>query len=341
MESNFGKTNVLSGIRASNSSLHIGNYFGAIQGMIDLQNDGKHNTFYMVADLHGITTDFDPKELQKNRIEVVKDYLACGIDPEKSALFLQSDVEEHTELAYLLSSLSLVHDLLRMPSRKDEHKKYFDPGQLTNASFALLGYPVLMAADILLYKASKVPIGQDQEPHLEFTRNIARKLNNKYNLDFPIPERYSITAEHFRVPSIKGDGHKMSKSEPAGAIFLNDSPDIIRKKIYSIPTSTSGKGNKISENDIFFIFIELILGKDYRNTLEIKYKNEGIVYSEEKEKLANQTIILLKSIQDKRKYYEDNPEKVQTILDEGARKARKVASITLSEVKKKMGLLRR
>lgn len=337
---NLKKIRVLSGIRASGSGLHIGNYFGAIQGMVDLQNDNKHDTFYMVADLHGITTDFDPEELRRNRMEVVKDYLACGIDSRKSVLFLQSDVEEHTELAYLLSSLSLVHDLLRMPSKKDEHKLYLDKGQLTETSFALLGYPVLMAADILLYKAKEVPIGQDQEPHLEFTRKIARRLNNRYGLDFPIPKRYSVVAENFKVPSIKGGGRKMSKSYPSEAIFLSDTPGVVRKKVFSIPTNTTGKGSSVTKDDVLFVFAELVLGKKYRSDMERRYKTTGIKYSEEKEKISSRIIEIITQIQKKREFYERNPREVERILNDGANKARKVASKTIKEVKESMGLLR-
>lgn len=334
------KIRVLSGVRASHSSLHLGNLLGAIQGMVELQEMPEYETYYMVADLHGITTKFDPKELNRNRIEVVKDYLATGIDPKRSVLFLQSDVSEHTELAYLLSSLSPVKRIMRLPSKKDEYKSYADKDQLVGVSFALLGYPVLMAADILLYKAEKVPIGLDQEPHLEFTREVTKRLNKTYGLNFPLPTRFSVFAEKYTVPSILGEG-KMSKSKPGSAIFLNDSYEVVKKKIFGMPTDI-GKGMTLpSESDdvyAFFLMIELILGEPRRKEAERQYLDEGIKYSEYKQELTDAIFDILEPIQKKRRFYDNNPEEIDKILKSGAERARRVARATLSEIKIAMGL---
>jgi tryptophanyl-tRNA synthetase len=331
------KIRVLSGIRASHSSLHIGNLLGAIDGMVDLQNNGKYETFYMVADLHGITTPYKPSELNHNRIEVAKDYLSAGIDPQKSVLFLQSDVSEHTELSYYLASEISVPGALHVPSF--EKKK--NVKELTSISVARLEYPILMAADILLYKAVEVPIGQDQQPHLEITRKITKRMNRKYHLNLPIPIRYSTSVSNYVVPNLKGDG-KMAKSEPEYAIFLNDSLETIKQKLSKVPTD-SGKGKKVPiKNGVYtlLVFTELFIGLKRRQDLENKYlSNEGIGYGELKVELAEAIFNRIKGIQERRKYYDQNPEIVEKILNEGAKKAKFVAKKTLKEIKRQMGIL--
>lgn len=334
------KIRVLSGIRASYNSLHIGNLLGAIEGMIALQNDPKYETFYMVADLHGITEPFDPKELSQNRLAVAKDYLAAGVDPKKSTLFLQSDVPEHAELAYYLSSIITVNRLLRMPSRKEEYRKYSDKNQLINVSYALLGYPVLMAADILLYKAVEVPIGEDQEPNLEVARQIARSLNSKYGLNFPIPKKYTSLAQNVTVPSISGKG-KMSKSKTRSAIFLSDSREEIEKKVAEISTD-SGRGDGVPSVDdnvyALFLLVELFVGKARRIQMEKKYVSSGVKYNVVKKELVEAIFRKLEPIQKRRAELDKNPEEVEKILKAGAIRAREVAKSTVSEVRKAMGM---
>jgi len=352
---NNKRIRVLSGIRASHS-LHIGNLLGAINGMKRLQNDSKYETFYMVADLHGITTPFKPKDLEKNRLEVVMDYLASGIDPKKSALFLQADVSEHAEFAYYLSVAVTSNRLLHLPAYKEkikQHKGY-------PRTMALLNYPVLMAADILLYKAEKVPIAKDQHSHLEVVRQIARNMNARYKLKFPEPKEFSLL-KNMMVPSICGEG-KMSKSKSGSSIFLNDSLEMIKEKVAGIPTDSSGKGfikdlkgsnvyisksaipkgvgNVVSSEGVktLMILVELFQGKKRREEYEKQYGNEGIRYEDLKEKLSRAIYRKLEPIQKKRKKYENDPKLVRKILDEGAEKARKVAKETLREVKEAMGL---
>jgi len=224
------KHRVLSGIRAT-GRLHLGNYFGAVKGMLALQNDPDYETLYMVADVHTLTTPYTIEELRKNRREVILDYLAAGLDPKKSILFQQAEVNEHIELAFYFSSVVTIAKMQHLPTFKDKVKQYPE-----HATMALLNYPILMAADILVYKASLVPVGIDQEPHLEVAREIARRMNQDYGTDFPEPKRFATKGEY--IPSLTGEG-KMSKSVEGSYINLTDDLETIRKKIRSVPTATT------------------------------------------------------------------------------------------------------
>jgi tryptophanyl-tRNA synthetase len=223
---------VLAGIRAS-GQLHLGNYLGAVKGMLALQDDPNYQTYYMVADAHGVTTPYDPRDLKHNRRSVIIDYLAAGLDPDKSVLFLQSDVIEHFALSFYLSSVTTVSRMKHLPTYKEKVEQY--PEHVT---MALLNYPVLMAADILLYQADKVPVGLDQVPHLEVAREIARKMNQRYQLSFPEPTRFATKGEY--IPSLKGQG-KMSKSVPGSYINLTDDLETIKQRLAGAPTD-SGQG---------------------------------------------------------------------------------------------------
>jgi len=326
------KKRVLSGIRAT-GRLHLGNYLGAVKGMLELQNDPKYETLYMVADAHTITTPYDIKKLEKNRREVVLDYLAAGLDPKKSVIFFQSMVPEHFELFFYFASTSTVPRMLHLPTYKEKIKQH--PKSVT---MALLNYPVLMAADILIYKAEKVPVGIDQEPHLEVAREVARKMNKKYGTDFPEPTRFSTKGEY--IPSLMGEG-KMSKSVEGSYINLTDDLATIKRKLASAPTD-SGKGKKVPTKGgvaNLLKFVELFEGEGKRKEYEKQYSSKGIKYAELKDNLAKAIFKELKPIQEKRKELEKNPEYVEKVVKEGAEKAGKVAKKTLKEVKEKMGLL--
>lgn len=328
----MNKKRVLSGIRAS-GRLHLGNYLGAVKGMLALQENPEYETFYMVADLHSITTPYDPKSYQEAVRDVVLDYLAAGIDPQKSTLFVQSHVPEHIELAYLFSTVVSVARMSHLPTYKEKIKQFPE-----NVNMALLNYPVLMAADILAYKADAVPVGDDQLPHLEVSREIVRKMNEKYSLDFPEPAQFK-TEGHY-VPSLVGEG-KMSKSVEGSYILLTDSLEMIKKRLAAAPTD-SGKGEKLPEEGgvvNLLTLVELIQGKEKRSQHEKVYLGEGVRYSEVKEELAEAVFSLLEPFQKQRKIFENDPSRVERILEEGAEKARKVASQTLLEVKKAMGLI--
>lgn len=321
---------MLSGIRAT-GRLHLGNYLGAVKGMLELQDNPEYETFYMVADVHTITTPYNVEELRKNRREVIVDYLAAGLDPEKSVIFQQSEVNEQIELAFYLSSVTTIAKMQHLPTFKDKVKQYPE-----NQTLALLNYPVLMAADILIYKAGLVPVGIDQEPHLEVAREIARRMNQDYGTDFPEPKRFATKGEY--VPSISGDGSKMSKSVESSIITLTDDLEILKQKIAKIPTD-SGQGSEISGGvKTLLDFVELFEGQERRKELEEQYLGEGVRYSEIKEQLSQAIFKELEPIQVKRKELEADPEYVDKVIREGAEKARKVAAETVKEVREKMGL---
>jgi len=326
------KKRVLSGIRAT-GRLHLGNYLGAVKGMLALQENPEYETFYMVADLHTLTTPYEPKNLRQDIREVILDYLAAGLDPEKSTIFVQSRVPEHVELAYLFSTAVSIARMQHLPTYKDKVKQY--PQHNT---MALLYYPVLMAADILIYKADAVPVGVDQEPHLEVTREIARKVNSEFGTDFPEPKRFETEGGY--VPSLTGEG-KMAKTVYGSSIFLTDSLEEIKQKLSKTPTD-SGKGEVVPEKGgvaALLALVELFEGKDKRKKYEERYLREGIRYSELKEGLAGAIYKEIEPIQRRRKTFEDNPTLVDKILKEGAERARKVARVVLDETKKAMGLI--
>jgi len=325
------KQTVLAGIRAT-SKLHIGNYLGAVKGMLELEKSGDYETFFMVADIHAITTPFNPEELRKNKYEVVIDYLSCGLNPEKSTIFLQSMVGEHAEFAFYLSSLVTIARMQHLPTFKEKVKQYPE-----SVSLALLNYPTLMASDILLYNASKVPVGIDQEPHLEVAREIARKLNSTYKLDFNEATRFATEGQY--VPSLTGEG-KMSKSVEGSAIMLTDDFETIKNKLFAVPTD-SGKGLEIPVNGGVKTLLELValfLGLEKRKEYESMYLSDGIKYKQMKEELADEVYKVLIPIQEKRRYFENNPQIVVEVINDGKNKAQKVASENLAKVKFAMGL---
>jgi len=326
------KKRVLSGIRAT-GRLHLGNYLGAIKGMLALQDDPDYETLYMVADLHTLTTPYSVEELRKNRREIIIDYLAAGLDPEKSILFQQAANPHHAEFAFYLSSVVTIAKMQHLPTFKDKVKQYPQ-----HSTMALLNYPILMSADILIYKASDVPVGIDQEPHLEVAREIARRMNQDFETDFPEPRTFKTTGEY--VPSLIGEG-KMSKSVEGSYINLTDDLDTIKAKLAKAPTdSGKGKIGQMSSGVVSLLtFVELFEGKERRKVYEAAYEHEGIRYGDLKTELAEAIYQELRPIQEKRKEFEENPEKVDRIIQEGNEKAQGLAKITVTEVRKKMGLL--
>lgn len=323
------KKRVLSGIRAT-GRLHLGNYLGAVKGMLELQEGNEYQTLYMVADVHTLTTPYDVTELRKNRREVVLDYLAAGLDPEKSIIFQQSEVNEHLELAFYFSSVSTIAKMQHLPTFKDKVKQYPE-----HATLALLNYPALMAADILVYKAGLVPVGIDQEPHLEVAREIARRFNQDYGTDFPEPQRFATKGEY--VPSLTGEG-KMSKSVEGSYINLTDTLDEIASKVSKIPTD-SGQGSEIVGGvKNLFAFVELFQGKEKREEYEVLYRSTGVRYGDIKKELSQVIFDELIPLQEKRRELEADPEYVNRVILEGAAKAREIAHQTVEEVREKMGL---
>ena len=313
--------------------LHLGNYLGGIKGYIALQERGDLDCIYSVVDLHGITTPFEPKTYQQQIRDVVLDYLGCGLNPKKCHLMIQSQVLEHVELAYLLGTIYPVSRIEQLPTYKD--KKAENPDYI---NIGLFYYPILMAADILLYKAELVPVGKDQVPHIEVTREIARTFNRQFFNVFPEPQAHLM--EGASVPSLKGEG-KMSKSVEGSYILLTDDLATIRKRLATAPTD-SGRGEKVPENGgvaNLLALVELFEGKKAKQEYEKEYLGKGIKYKSLKEKLAVTIYKELKPIQERRKEFESKPKLVAEILEEGRVYCSKVAKETLLEVKKAMGLV--
>lgn len=327
----MSKKIIFSGTRPT-GSLHLGNYFGAIKSYLDLQNNKNFDCLYAVVDLHGITSPYNQKEYQAQINELALEYLACGLDPNKSHLIIQSQVPEHLELSYFLATLYPVSRLEQLPTYKEKKKE-----QPKYVNLGLLYYPILMAADILIYKSELVPVGKDQLPHLEVTREIARMFNNKFGQTFKEPQAYLTEGAY--VPSLTGEG-KMSKTNPKSYISLIDDSKTIKAKISKVPTD-SGKGKTVPKKGGVFTLltlVELFEGKEKRKEYEKMYLATGIKYQTLKNDLSLKIYKNLKPIQEKRKYFKSNPKLIEEILLEGKNYASKIAQETLKEVKIKMGL---
>ncbi|MDD5098262.1 MAG: tryptophan--tRNA ligase [Candidatus Pacebacteria bacterium] len=322
---------VFSGIRPT-GQIHIGNYLGAITQWISLQE--KEDCIFSIVDWHAIVTPYDEKKLQENIFDLATTYLACGLNPEKCILFVQSQVKEHVELAWLLGSITPLGELKRMTQFKDKsekHPEYVNTG--------LLNYPILMAADILLYDANQVPIGQDQKQHLEITRNIAERFNKKYGKTFVIPEPM-IMKEGAKIMSLQNPEKKMSKTDDTkGCIGLFDKPEEIKEKIMAA-TTDSGKEikydviNKKGISNLLNIYSIF----SHKTIKEIEKEFEGKGYGDFKKALAELLIEKLKDIRKKKSELIKNKEYVYSVLEKGNKGARKIASAKMEKVKKLMGL---
>ncbi len=325
---------IFSGIQPS-GVIHIGNYFGAISQWVDLQNSGDYKTIFCVVDEHAITIPQRPKELREKIMEVAKIYLAAGIDPEKSIIFIQSHVPEHTELSWILNTITPIGELQRMTQFKDKTQKE------KSILAGLLNYPVLMAADILLYDTNLVPVGEDQEQHVELTREIARKFNVQFGETFVIPE-VMLNKSGKRIMGLDDASKKMSKSaeNPNNYIALLDAPETIREKI-KVAVTDSGKEIKFDENNkpaiSNLLTIYSLFAKKEIKEIEKEYKDKG--YAEFKKDLGEVIVGGLSDFQKKYKELEKNPEQVTEILKNGAKKAKAIASQKLKEVRQKIGFL--
>ncbi len=323
---------IFSGIRPTNE-IHIGNYLGAIKQWVELQE--KNECVFSIVDLHAITTPYNPKELQKDILSTLVAYLAAGIDPDKSIIFVQSKVKEHTELAWLLETITPMGELSRMTQFKEkskENKDYINSG--------LFNYPVLMASDILLYKSEGVPVGKDQEQHVELARTIARKFNQKFGQTFKEPKAL-LPKEGAKIMSLTHPKKKMSKSdEPKSYISLFDSPEEIQKKIMSA-TTDSGKDiiyNITKKPGISNLLTMYSLLSD-SSTQEIEKKFKKKSYSEFKKSLAKVVIDYLEPFRRKQKELLTREVYVQEILKQGQVRAQNIAQSTMQEVREKMGLI--
>src|SRR3989344_4400127 len=326
-----GRQVAVSGIQAS-GNLHIGNYIGAIKQFVELQN--KYNMFVFVADLHAITVPQDPKKLEVQTMDTVLTYLACGLDPKKTTIFVQSHVPQHTELGWILNTITPLGELERMTQFKDKTQ-----GQ-ESVLAGLLNYPTLMAADILLYKPDAVPVGQDQLQHLELTRTLARKFNSKFGETFKEPKAL-VQKEGARIMGLDDPTKKMSKSaSPANRIELLDSAEVIKKKVMSAVTDSGNEikfdpANKPAISNLLAIYSQM----SNLPVAEIERKFTGKNYSAFKAELVGVIIEKLKPIQDTYAKLAKNKTNVLKVLQEGRKKAEKTAEATMKDVRKKIGLL--
>jgi tryptophanyl-tRNA synthetase len=326
----MSKTRVFSGTRAT-GRLHLGNYLGAVKGYIDLQNDPQYECVYMAVDVHTITTPYDYRTLGGATREIIMDYLAAGLDPDKAIVTIQSLVPEHVELAFLFSSVVSVAKMQHLPTFKDKVKQHPE-----NVTLALLNYPSLMAADILAYKTALVPAGLDQEPHIEVTREIARRMNDLYGTDFPETKRFTTATQY--VPSLTGAG-KMSKSVEGSSINLTDDLVLIKKRLSTCPTD-AGQGEQVPNAGgvaNLLQFVEIFQGLERRKAYEASYLSSGIRYGDLKAELAEAIFAYLAPIREKRLELEQNLPYVDQIIKSGAERARAIASATVQETKRKMG----
>ncbi|HKM45634.1 MAG TPA: tryptophan--tRNA ligase [Dysgonamonadaceae bacterium] len=322
---------VLSGIR-STGNLHLGNYYGALQNFIKMQEENK--CFFFIADLHSLTTHPDPAMLHENVKNVLVNYLAAGIDPEKSVIYVQSDVPEISELYLYLNMHVYMGELAKTASFKDKARK-----QPENVNAGLLTYPTLMAADIMIHNADKVPVGKDQEQHLEMTRRFARRFNNFYNVQyFKEPVAYNFGAELVKIPGLDGSG-KMGKSE-GNCIYLADSPKEIEKKVKRAltdagPTEPNSVKPDYIEN--LFTIMRVVSSKEVVAHYEEKWNTCEMRYGDMKKQLAEDIIAVTSPIRERIITLENDTEYLQKVTREGAEQARESASKTIREVRKIMG----
>lgn len=329
----MSKKIILSGIQ-STGKLTLGNYLGAINNWVQMQEE--YDCYYMIANLHSLTIRNDPETLRNNTLKVLAMYVAAGLDPEKNTIFIQSQVKEHAELGWILDCYTYMGELSRMTQFKDKAAKHAD-----NINAGLFTYPALMAADILLYQANLVPVGQDQQQHLEITRDIAERFNKLYGKTFTIPEGYYGKASA-KIMGLQDPTAKMSKSatNPNDVILLEDEPDVIIKKFKKAVTDSENKvrfdpENKPGASNLMQIYSSITGLK--MEEIEKEFENSG--YGDFKTKVAETAVAKLEPIQKKYKELLENKEYLEKIYTEGANRARKLASKTLDEVKERIGIL--
>ncbi len=323
------KKRIFSGAQPT-GQLHIGNYLGALKNWVALQDE--YEAFYCIVNLHAITLPQNPAELRQKTLDLARIYLAAGVDPEKSTIFIQSEVHEHAELTWILSCIARMGELERMTQFKDKGK-----GNAERAGVGLFTYPVLMAADILLYQTDLVPIGQDQKQHLELTRDLAERFNRDFGETFVIPEAF-IPPVGAKIQSLQDPTKKMSKSDENanGSIFLLDDADTVTKKIKRAVTDS---GTEITFDDTrpaitnLLTIYQLLTGK---TADECVAQFAGRGYGDFKNELAEATIEFLKPFQDRVKQFDD--ETLKSILNNGAQRARIIAAKTLNDVYEKTGI---
>lgn len=329
----MNKETVVSGIR-STGRLHIGNYYGAVKNFVQMQQD--YNCYFFIADLHSLTTHPTPADLHGNVKHVLVEYLACGIDPEESTIYVQSDVPEIAELYLYLNMNAYMGELERSASFKDKVR-----GNPDNVNAGLLTYPVLMAADILIHKATKVPVGKDQEQHLEMARTFGNRFNRLYNNEyFPEPYAFSYGKNLVKVPGLDGKG-KMGKSEGEGnAVYLSDTPEIIRKKV-SRAVTDSGPTAEFQEKpeaiQNLFDLMKIVSSEDTLAHFDEQYNKMAIRYGDFKKQLAEDMILTTAPVRERINEIAADTSYLRQVAKHGALKARESAQKTIREVRELIG----
>lgn len=324
---------VLSGIRPT-GNLHLGNYFGAVKNFVKMQETNE--CYFFIADYHMLTTHPNPKDLQGNVKQVVIEYLAAGLDPDKATLYLQSDIPETAELYMFLNMNAYMGELERVTTFKEKARKQPD-----NVNAGLLTYPTLMAADIIIQKAHLVPVGKDQEQNLEMTRTYARRFNHMYKVNyFPIPKAFNFNNELVKIPGLDGSG-KMGKSEGEGnAIFLNEDPKSIRKKVMravtdSGPTVMNQEKPEAIQN--LFSLMDVVSKPDAVAFFDEQYNNCTIRYGDMKKQLAEDIIAFTRPFYERIKELSSDDDYIKKVIDLGAEKARANAIKTMRDVREIIG----
>lgn len=324
----------MSGIRPT-GFLHLGNYFGAMRNYVKLQDE--YTCFFMVADLHALTTHPDTKELKENVHRVLAENIACGIDPQKAALYCQSHIRETAELYLYLNMLAYLGELEKTTTFKDKARQQPD-----NINAGLLTYPVLQAADIILHRATWVPVGKDQEQHLEMSRNFVKRFNHRYGEVFPEPMAYNFGEDLVKVPSLDGAG-KMSKSENQMAtIYLADDDEMIRKKVMKAKTDAGPTAPNMPKPDYIqniFQLMQLVSNSDAIHHFEQAYDSCTIRYGDMKKQLAEDMVGFIAPIRERAENIRNDKKYLTEVMEMGAEKARKSAVATMEKVRETMGLV--
>ena len=331
----MSKETVVSGIRPT-GNLHLGNYFGALRNFIRLQDEC--NCYFFIADYHSLTTHPTPENLGGNVRQILVEYLAAGLDPEKATLYVQSDLPEVVELYLFLNMNAYLGELERVTSFKDKVRQ-----QPNNVNAGLLTYPTLMAADILIHKAAKVPVGKDQEQHLEMTRTFANRFNKMYGKEvFPLPQAYNFGNELVKIPGLDGSG-KMGKSEGEGnAIFLGEDPAKIRKKIMRAKTDmgpTQMNQAKPTEIENLFTLMKVVSTPETVEYFDDLYNRCQIRYGDMKKQLAEDMVNFTEPFRQRIAELSGDTEYLTRVMKQGAEKARESASKTLTEVRRTIGFI--
>ena len=328
------KETVVSGIRPT-GNLHLGNYFGAVKSFLQMQND--YNCYFFIADWHSLTTRPKPENIVNSARTILAEYLACGLDPEKSTIYVQSDVKEVLELYLFLNMNAYLGELERCTTFKEKARKQPD-----NVNAGLLTYPTLMAADILLHRAVKVPVGKDQEQNMEMARKFARRFNTMYGVDFfPEPQNFSLSEKAVKIPGLDGSG-KMGKSE-GNCIYLMDDEATIKKKVMKAVTDQGPQEPNSTRPEVIenlFTFLSIVSTPDTYQYFDEKWNDCSIRYGDLKKQLAADIAAFNAPIRERLAEYMANTELLDRIAHEGAEKARESARKTIDEVRQIIGFRR-